>query len=386
MILLLGSPDNGCTTVGLFYAGAKLMSRLNSKRSIALYCVLALLLFSNARTDAGTSDHAQKIARSIRLRYQSKLYSFDPDTQRHFAARMYRATGKDKYLFPIIFDACLAREHLREDIERYDDSEYRQARLEQLMEQFSPKSRKGRLRRAYFQEDPEAVWYLNVLYGCSKLYDYGLAAADDSVLVRKTLTYLRRYDFRSLLLDTALIRIFSAQAVNYVYYLYDLGLDDMRWDYERTFRQLFRDSLDDSLGTAEYRDKVYGLTHFILAESRYYQQTVDAGRNRWILDYFESHLERILDRTTADIVAEVGICFLLAEEPGSPVVKKTRQHVMRRFDKKHRMILSPHGRHNLARGEHRNILAILLLNWPPVLYPGPKLPQQEAYRKLFIQP
>jgi len=47
------------------------------------------------------------------------------------------------------------------------------------------------------------------------------------------------------------------------------------------------------------------------------------------------------------------------------------------------MILSPHGSSNLEIGEHRNIMAIMLLSWPDTLFPGPYLNNLTQFNELM---
>ena len=47
-----------------------------------------------------------------------------------------------------------------------------------------------------------------------------------------------------------------------------------------------------------------------------------------------------------------------------------------------RMIPAVDGTHALQPGEHRKVLALMLLTWPERLHPGPNLPDYEAWRKL----
>ncbi|MCX9565238.1 DUF3541 domain-containing protein, partial [Vibrio cholerae] len=64
--------------------------------------------------------------------------------------------------------------------------------------------------------------------------------------------------------------------------------------------------------------------------------------------------------------AEVGISFLLAGLEDDPVVLKTRQFIQAAVDKEQGMIPSTSGDFDLALGEHRNVLAIMLLDWRSV--------------------
>lgn len=61
--------------------------------------------------------------------------------------------------------------------------------------------------------------------------------------------------------------------------------------------------------------------------------------------------------------------------------------VIKSFDKKQSMILSPSGHADLSKGEHRNILAIMLLSWGERLFQGPDLShyQDENFNQHFYR-
>lgn len=73
-------------------------------------------------------------------------------------------------------------------------------------------------------------------------------------------------------------------------------------------------------------------------------------------------------------MAEVGISLLLADgDTGHPGVVQLRQALVEAYDPHARMIPATDGTTDLERGEHRNVLAIMLLRWPATLHPGPDL-------------
>jgi hypothetical protein len=81
---------------------------------------------------------------------------------------------------------------------------------------------------------------------------------------------------------------------------------------------------------------------------------------------------------------KLGSVFLLAGLDDDPVVKKARAAIARAVDKKHGMIPSVSGDFDFAYGEHRNVLAIMLLDWrAPYIGPNvssdPKLFKQLPY-------
>lgn len=69
------------------------------------------------------------------------------------------------------------------------------------------------------------------------------------------------------------------------------------------------------------------MTHIIFGDSQYYQKQVNESDHQWIYDYFRDNIDTIILRSKEDVIAEVGITFLLAGLENDPVVEKTRQAI-----------------------------------------------------------
>jgi hypothetical protein len=323
-------------------------------------------------------------AETIRQRLESSLFTFEPSTQKHFALRMYRLTGDERYIQPILFDLLVTAERFERDAAGADDTAYVTSRCAEIRESLNPATRKGRLRLAMFEKWGGIDFYLNLLHRVNKLSEYGLSETSRfKPAFEQAMAAIQSVDFAPFLLDTGVIRLYSPQAVNYVYYLKDLGVVDLRDQYKKVFVRVFNDDLDNDLTKRQYMDKIYGLTHFITAASGYYQRLVDSSEFDWILDYFDSHRDRIVKETKADIIAEVGVCYLLAGRGESPMVEACREAIISRLDPETGLVPSLHGHLRLPRAEHRNIMAYILLAWSGRLYSGPTLPRFEAYQNIF---
>ncbi len=335
---------------------------------------VALLYFAGCQFGFGASvEPNAAIASSIQRKFDAALSSMTPQTQEHYAVRMYRVTGDDRYLYPIMLNLRIAVRNLTTDYDSLECVQYRKRRTQELMAQYEGDDRKSRMRRDLLAKRGDMSFYLNLLYVCNKISDYKIADPELSAKKRALVDSLQNIDFASFLLDTATIRIFAAQAVNYVYYLRDLGIADVTQEYMAAFRRVFPDDDEGDLTPLEFRDKIYGLTHIVLAASRYYQRPVARNEFLWIFAYFENNISDIITETKPDIIAEVGLCFLLAGELRNPLVERCRDAVREAFDRKKGIILSPSGKDNLEAGEHRNVLAYMIFAWPEMLHPGPDL-------------
>jgi hypothetical protein len=175
------------------------------------------------------------------------------------------------------------------------------------------------------------------------------------------------------LTDPAVIGIYAAQVANYAYFLHQLGVMDLRREVEAAFRRHYPPERVAELDDAEYRNWLYGLTHFVIADSRYYQRKADPEVHAWVLEALEREAAGIMTRATADIQAEVALAFQLAGRDDHPLVGRVREALVAAVDPASGIIPSPSGEKGLAGGEHRNVLAIMVLRWPGHLYPGPDL-------------
>ena len=322
-------------------------------------------------------------AQTIRTRYESALFSLDPRRQAHFGVRMYRITGDSRYVPPVLFDALLTIAELRTDLDHASDEAWVAARGEDLCRVYTDKTRKGLMRRAIFKDRRAMRFYLQILSGTHKLATYGLHRTVLPQTFQRGLELLRKVDFASFLLDEEVIRGFGAQAVNYVYELQRLGITDLRAAYFQAFRTTYPPERDAELDVEDFRMKVYGLTHIVIAASDFYQRGVDAKEFAWVLDELTARMGRILAEATPDILGEVGLCFLLAGKDDDPIVDRCRRSVAASVDPEHRMILSTAGSPDLTKGEHRNVVAYMLLDWPAQLHEGPHLAETESLRALF---
>ena len=173
----------------------------------------------------------------------------------------------------------------------------------------------------------------------------------------------RRYDFKKYATDDAMIKAWAAQLANQVYWLRQLGEQDVVDDFVEAFKLAYPDEKDAALSKQQYGNKIYGLTHILLADSKYYQRPLKESDHQWIYDYLRNNIDTILEKTKEDIISEVGITFLLAGLENDPVVYKTQKHIQDDINRQKNMVPSTTEGTDLTDGEHRNVLAIMLLDW-----------------------
>ncbi|MCL2919278.1 DUF3541 domain-containing protein [Shewanella litorisediminis] len=320
---------------------------------------------------------ATQVYQAIKQELEANLFELPPRVQGHYGIRMYRMTGDEKYANAALVDLFAVTESQAYYACNLDKPGFISTAAEEAIAALG-KGPRATARKKALDDFPEFLFYTDVLlrFG-SRIDEFGLLGPCHD----KMIAALKATDLKRGLTSPDMIESWAAQLANYVYWAKQLGVGDYLKDYRDAFNRVYPDSRDKRLDKAQFRNKLYGMTHFVFAASGYYQSPVDATEFAWVLDYFEANIDRILKDGTNDIIAEVGVSFLLAGKGDSHVVSQTRRHIVNAFDKKHDIIPSPRGNPDLALGEHRNMLAMMLLRWPETLTPGPYLAELKATKK-----
>ncbi|WP_070971863.1 DUF3541 domain-containing protein [Vibrio sonorensis] len=322
---------------------------------------ISLVLCSNV---LASPNQFEQTAQVIRDTYESQLYTLSAFKEGHYGLRMYRQTLDEKYNAAIWSDMARVASRLNRFAAEVHTPEqiylYSQKRLANYQDDDDERSTR---RYTVTQHRPEYLYLGVALLGSmARANEYGLKHREDEKLRQ----VLRRYDFAHYATDQEMIKAWAAQLANQVYWLRQLGEQDVVEAFTQAFKKAYPDNKDSALSKQQYGNKIYGLTHIIFADSQYYQRQVDEKEHQWIYDYFRAHIDTILLRAKEDIIAEVGIAFLLAGLEDDPVVEKTRVAIAKSVDKDRGMIPSVSGDFDLSHGEHRNVLAAMLLDWKSV--------------------
>ncbi len=352
------------------------MSRHAPWRALVGGGLLALLAGCALEPSPRLSDEA--VAAEIRTTYERALPNLSAGKRRHYAQRLYRITGEARYL-PLNRDygeRLIAS--LRREIAGLAEPGYAARRSREGVEGYPERTAKQRRRKRMLADWGEIHYAKGLAFDLAQAQDYGLLNERCLPGYRRALDYLSGVDFLAFVIDPEVLDVYAAQVANLVYYLHDLGVSDLRGESIAAFRGRFPPARDEALDRALYRNKIYGMTHFVIAASDYYQRPVSEDEFAWILDDFSEDLERILVETKEDIYTEVGISFLLADREADPAVAHLRDALVEAYDPVAGMVPSESGGTDLEYGEHRNVLAIMLLDWPERLHPGPVLAEEEG--------
>ncbi len=328
-----------------------------------LFSFYFLLCISSSHASVNKPNHQEfkNAANSIRQTYEAQLFTLPPFKMGHYGLRMYRQTQDSKYNSAIWLDMARIASGLNKFTSEVHSAEQIQtfSTLQSKNYKDSDPVRED-LRRQTLQRMPEYLYVGVALLGqMARADEYGLMHKEDA----KLREILKRYDFAQYATDSKMIEAWAAQLANQVYWLRQLGEQDIVDQFIKAFKETYPDSKDSRLSDQQYANKIYGLTHIIFAASEYYQHDINEQDFQWIYDYFRSNIDSIITRTKEDVITETAITFLLAGKENDPVVSKARKHILGKVDKNRGMIPSTTGGFNLAYGEHRNVLAVMLLDW-----------------------
>ncbi|MEQ5803071.1 DUF3541 domain-containing protein [Halomonas sp. H10-9-1] len=335
-------------------------------------CVLALQLSGCAvQPSAAVAPAAthRLAAERIQATYEAVLPELSNGKRRHYAQRLYRVTGEARYLADNRDYAARLGERLESEIAALEVPGRTAALASDSVEGYPRRTEKQRARAEMFTQWGEIAYAKGLLFRLVQAHYHGML--DEMPGHEQALEYLGDLPWAAFLTDPEVLRVYAAQVANQVHFLHQLGVMDLRREVEAAFRRRYPPDSLAALSTAEYRNWLYGLTHFVIAASHYYQREVDAKAYAWVLESFEGQAERIMRDATEDIQAEVALSFLLAGREDHPLVERVRDALVAALDRESGMIPSPDGSTDLAKGEHRNVLAIMVLGWQGRLYPGP---------------
>ncbi|WP_105901388.1 DUF3541 domain-containing protein [Vibrio gangliei] len=303
----------------------------------------------------------QQDAERIKQTFEAQLYTLNADTAGHYGLRMYRQTLDPKYSAAVWSDMARVVSTLNQIAANIQTPKQAKAYGEKKLKAYA-NSNKTRTKMRYdvTKSRPEYLFLgIDLLSTMARADEYGLKHKYDKHLHN----LIRQFDFKPYATDPDMIKAWAAQLANQVYWLRQLGEQDVVDDFITAFQKTYPDSQDKQLSDQQYANKIYGLTHIIFAASEYYKKPIDAKEFAWIYDYFDKNIEQILTRTKDDVIAEVGISYLLAEKYHSSTLADAQATIAHSIDHDMNMIPSTDGDFELSKGEHRNVLAIMLLNW-----------------------
>lgn len=355
---------------------------LSKSKALSLVALSVVFLSSSvfAKQSYVKPEHdltAEQVYQGIKTNLETNLYSLPPRVQGHYAIRQFRMTGDEKYANGALIDLLTIAERQAYFACNLDKPGFIKAESDYAASKLGNGPR-AKARKKAIQPYPNFILFNDVLLRyASRIDEFGFTGPCHDLMIET----LKKHNFEPELTDKKMIKAWAAQLVNYVFWAKQLGVGDYYPAYKKAFIKAYPDSKDAELSKAQFKNKIYGMTHFIFAASQYYQFEVDAKEYQWILDYFEKNIDRIIADTTEDITTEVGISFLITGHKNHPVTEKVKQYIIDSYHPEYQFILSPSGKFELSSGEHRNVLAMMLIDWPEQMSPGPYLANIASTKK-----
>lgn len=316
---------------------------------------------TQAQSSSSLTLKYQQQAETIREQFEKELFTLAPYTQAHYGLRMYRQTQDPRYLPAIWSDLARVASKLNTISSKIDQTDAFDAYIKRRNQSFdNAKTTRSKLRQQTLKYHPDYLVYgVDILGAMARADEYELMGLADEKLKAK----LKQADFKTYFTDEGMIKAWAAQLANQVYWLRQLDVADYTQEFKQSFQSTYPDAKDKSLSDQQFSNKIYGLSHIIFGATEYYQHQLDEEEFAWIYDYYRANIDEIIRRTKPDVIAEVGINFLLAGLDDDPVVAKTQAAISQAIDPEYGYILSTQGSPDKDSGEHRNVLAIMLLDW-----------------------
>ena len=228
----------------------------------------------------------------IRSTYEMNLYTLPAFTSGHYGLRMYRQTLDKKYSAAIWSDMARITSQLTMFVnEVYTPEQVQQYSAKRIDKYLINPNERGMLRYQATKTMPEYIYIgVGLLGSMARANEYGLKHRADE----KLREIIRRYDFSKYVTDENMIKAWAAQLANQVFWLRQLGEQDVVEEFITTFRKVYPDNKDASLSKQQYGNKLYGLTHIIFAASEYYQYQINEQDYQWVYDYYRHNLLLLL--------------------------------------------------------------------------------------------
>lgn len=322
---------------------------------ICCYLQLGSLIGQTATTNSNFTKNAQLIL----THYESNAYQLNPSKASHMGLRLWRNYKDSKYRYLLLQGIINNSKGLDKIAKSGLNSESIAKYSAKKNAAYKAKTAKTKLRKKTLEKYPNYILMATkILRNVARLDELGLQHKKDASF-RKLLA---NYDFQKVFTDPMMIKAWGAQLANQVYWLKYLGLGDYTNDFLVAVNQTYPNEKDQVINDQQFENKIYTLTHIIIAASGYYQHSLDYAEYAPIIDYFRNNVDQICHRTKEDVIIEVGLSMLLMNQ-AFPEIQQIQTYINDKVAVEKRMILSKSGKADFAQGEHRNIIAVLLLDW-----------------------
>lgn len=291
--------------------------------------------------------------------YESKAYQLKPSKAGHMGLRLYRHYQDDKYAYLMLQGVLYTDKALNKLVKNGLDSLSIEKFIKKNNKSFKANTKKKKLRKKTLKTYPRYRYMATkVLRHVARLDELGLQHKKHKKLIQ----LLEGYHFQKVFTDSMMIKAWGAQLANQVYWLKQIGIADYTVEFMQAVEKTYPHKKDRRLSNQQFENKIYTLTHILIAASGYYQTPLNYNEYAGMVDYLRENTPMIIKRVKEDVLIEVGISLLLVDE-SYPEIYTIKNQINSKIDMDHQMIRSKKGSADFAKGEHRNIIAVLLLDW-----------------------
>lgn len=328
--------------------------------------------FGNIESMFKQKPSKQLILKTIEENYEWNLFSLAIRYQSHWALRMWRLNPNKRYLRVIYTSFQLETLGSFPRLLKWLGGEKSAEEIGlEMLEDYRPVALKKKLRLKFYKQKPEIVFYLSLISYIFKAKSLGLHKFEYfEDFYKRTVKKLTDVEIEKKILDKNLVDINPSAVANTIYYLKYLGIANEDSELITIYNKHWLSFVPQN--EVDWQNKVYALTHIIIAATYFYQQFADQKIFAWILAFFEENINEIIKNTNPDIVAEVGLCFRLCRINKNQVIDKVEELLLSKFDSKKGYIPREEN-DSMARAEHRNIVATLFLTPDLNLNSGPDM-------------
>ena len=198
----------------------------------------------------------------------------------------------------------------------------------------TPKNMRAVKRSLFYKNNPSVEFldlFTEYLFSIKR---YGLYKTILKKEYNQAIGVLREVNFKNIYITPSSVRYNSSFAVNTIFFLRSLSVHSLTNDLVALFRKMYftkEGELQKTLPRWELQSLLYSMTHIIIAHSHYYERRVQTYF--WILDFFSKNITNILQNSTLDIIAEVGLCYRLCgrENEHKQSFEKITRHIKKNF-------------------------------------------------------
>lgn len=326
------------------------------------FAVFTLVLFVSIFSHAVYLDYNySKASEQISTIFEDNLDTLSDYSKSHWALRKWRQTGDPVYIKWVSLDIQRITDKLDKLATVIEGGEKSIKEYAERVSLIYLNSESSRSRRRDKAVGNNKIYYIlgPLISALTRYSEYQLYHPKIEIFKE----FIHKHPLELFALNPLMVMEWAAPLANHVYGLKLMGFKDISQPFNQLFQQIYSENKDPLLSQQQYRNKIYGMTHIIIADSAYYQKSVDPQQHQWILEYFKANTDQIIARTKPDIIIEVGLCFLLANIEDGSYVEKIKLFTAQSISHEYGYILSESGSPDLNNAEHRNILAVLLFNW-----------------------